>query len=106
MTIDRILLNVLCFCNHFTLDFLEDTHLSDYDRNQELAAGYLQRFRDHVTGHFIDGESVLPADAATFANLSPIDNRSLGDARCLPLRPRAGGKDYDENGCPYSHGNP
>ncbi len=46
--------------------------------NQQLAAQYLQRFRDTVTGHFINGAWHVPAGAETFSNLTPIDNSSLG----------------------------
>lgn len=47
-------------------------------KNQELASRYLQRFREQTTGHFIQGEWLVPPNAATFDNLTPIDNTSLG----------------------------
>lgn len=46
--------------------------------NQALAARYLQRFREQVTGHFINGRWLIPDAAASFDNLTPIDNSSLG----------------------------
>ncbi len=47
--------------------------------NIELAEGYLQRFRAQSLGHVIAGETLVPAGAEVFANLSPADNLSLGD---------------------------
>ena len=47
-------------------------------KNQALATQYLQRFREQTTGHFIQGEWLVPAGAETFENLTPIDNSSLG----------------------------
>jgi len=52
--------------------------MSDLTQNQANAEKYLQRFKDNVTGHFIDGEMRVPEGAKTFDNLSPIDNASLG----------------------------
>ena len=54
--------------------------MSDFEHNLEKAAEYLGRFRGKVTGHFINGVSIVPAGADTFCNLSPIDNQSLGVA--------------------------
>ena len=53
--------------------------MSDYADNLERANGYLERFREAPTGHFINGRPVETANATTFANLSPIDNESLGE---------------------------
>ena len=47
-------------------------------KNEALATQYLQRFREQTTGHFIQGEWLVPAGAETFENLTPIDNSSLG----------------------------
>ena len=53
--------------------------MSDLAQNQALAEKYLQRFNKEVTGHFINGEKVVPEGARTFTNLSPIDNQSIGE---------------------------
>lgn len=47
-------------------------------KNQNLAAQYLRGFREQTTGHFIQGEWLVPPQATSFDNLSPIDNTSLG----------------------------
>lgn len=47
-------------------------------KNQALATQYLQRFHEQTTGHFIQGEWLVPTGAETFENLTPIDNSSLG----------------------------
>ena len=47
-------------------------------KNQALAVQYLQCFREQTTGHFIQGEWLVPTGAETFENLTPIDNSSLG----------------------------
>lgn len=47
-------------------------------KNQELAARYLQLFREQTTGHFINGEWQVSASAETFENLTPIDNSVIG----------------------------
>ncbi len=49
------------------------------DQNIALASNYLQRFKDSPTGHFINGEMVVPEGAKLFSNPSPIDNENLGD---------------------------
>ncbi|MEZ5538021.1 MAG: 5-carboxymethyl-2-hydroxymuconate semialdehyde dehydrogenase [Thiolinea sp.] len=53
--------------------------MSDLTTNQALAEKYLQRFKDHTTGHFINGEMIVPEGAKTFSNLTPVDNSSLGE---------------------------
>ncbi|MGB1011520.1 MAG: aldehyde dehydrogenase family protein, partial [Thiolinea sp.] len=53
--------------------------MSDFENNQQLASKYLQRFKDNVTGHFINGEMIVPEGAKTFSNPTPIDNTSLGE---------------------------
>ena len=46
--------------------------------NLKKAEGYLQRFRDNVTAHFINGEPDPGVSGETFDNLTPTDNTSLG----------------------------
>ena len=46
--------------------------------NLAKAEKYLARFRDTVTGHWINGSHVVPAKRETFDNLTPVDNTSLG----------------------------
>ena len=46
--------------------------------NLKKAEGYLQRFRDSVTAHYINGEPNPGASGETFDNLTPSDNTSLG----------------------------
>ncbi|WP_299975713.1 5-carboxymethyl-2-hydroxymuconate semialdehyde dehydrogenase [uncultured Pseudoteredinibacter sp.] len=52
--------------------------MSSFAQNQESAARYLERFHSQSTGHFINGEFVLPNSATTYENLSPSDNQSMG----------------------------
>jgi 5-carboxymethyl-2-hydroxymuconic-semialdehyde dehydrogenase len=52
--------------------------MSDLDTNLRLAAPYLERFRNQVTGHYINGEMIVPPDSGTYDNLTPTDNSSLG----------------------------
>jgi len=52
--------------------------MSDLAKNLPLAEQYLQRFKDNTTGHFINGEMVVPQGAQLFDNPTPIDNTSLG----------------------------
>ena len=49
-----------------------------FEENLNKAEGYLQRFRDNVTAHFVNGEACPGASGATFENLTPTDNTSLG----------------------------
>ncbi|MEZ5480053.1 MAG: 5-carboxymethyl-2-hydroxymuconate semialdehyde dehydrogenase [Thiolinea sp.] len=53
--------------------------MSDYQTNLNLAEQYLQRFKDNVTGHYINGTWTVPADNRTFSNISPVDQSSLGE---------------------------
>lgn len=53
--------------------------MSDLNTNQQLAEKYLQRFRDNTTGHYINGEWVLPEGHETFTNTSPDNQESLGE---------------------------
>nr|MCS5575453.1 aldehyde dehydrogenase family protein [Pseudomonadales bacterium] len=52
--------------------------MSGYADNLVKAEAYLGRFSSDVTGHFIDGHFSVPENAATFENLTPTDNSSLG----------------------------
>jgi len=53
--------------------------MSVLDQNIKSANAYLERFKTNITGHFIAGKSVLPTDANTYTNVTPVDNRSLGE---------------------------
>ena len=46
--------------------------------NLRRAESYLARFRDAVTAHHINGEPCASVTGATFENLTPTDNTSLG----------------------------
>jgi 5-carboxymethyl-2-hydroxymuconic-semialdehyde dehydrogenase len=46
--------------------------------NLRKAEGFLRRYRDGVTSHFIDGAPFPGSSGRTFENLTPIDNTSLG----------------------------
>lgn len=52
--------------------------MSDLDANLALASGYLERFKNTATGHFINGEPVLPPGAEFYDNTTPVDNSGLG----------------------------
>jgi len=52
--------------------------MSDFDQNMAAARRYLQPFQDTVTGHYINGERVVPAGSKTYDNTTPTDNSSLG----------------------------
>ena len=45
--------------------------MSDFDQNMTAASQYLQPFRDTVTGHFINGERVVPSGSKTYDNTTP-----------------------------------
>ena len=47
--------------------------------NEVRAAGYLSRFKQSATGHFINGEWVTTHGQKTFTNLDPATNTSLGE---------------------------
>ncbi|EED36552.1 5-carboxymethyl-2-hydroxymuconate semialdehyde dehydrogenase [Luminiphilus syltensis NOR5-1B] len=51
---------------------------SDFHDNQQRAGDYLKRFATTVTGHYIGGSWVPTDGAASFDNLSPANNQSLG----------------------------
>ena len=52
--------------------------MPDFETNIRTAEKYLQRFRDKVTGHFINGEMLIPEGCSTYDNLTPTDNSTLG----------------------------
>ena len=52
--------------------------VSDLGRNLEKAERYLQRFKSDVTGHFIAGKRELPGGARTYPNISPVDQKPIG----------------------------
>ena len=49
-----------------------------FKENLKKAEGYLQRFRDNVTAHYINGKPDPGISGETFDNLTPADNSSLG----------------------------
>ena len=49
-----------------------------FEQNLEKAKGYLKRFRDNVTAHFVNGESFAGDSGRIFENLTPVDNTSIG----------------------------
>jgi len=53
--------------------------MSAKSNNIASANGYLKRFKDHTTGHFIGGKTVLPKGAETYVNVTPVNNQSLGN---------------------------
>lgn len=46
--------------------------------NKDRASGYLQPFKDNLTGHFINGKHYLAESAAYYDNLNPADNSTMG----------------------------
>jgi 5-carboxymethyl-2-hydroxymuconic-semialdehyde dehydrogenase len=53
--------------------------MSDFETNRDSAASYLKPFRENVTGHYINGEMIVPPGSETFDNTTPVDNTSLGE---------------------------
>lgn len=53
--------------------------MSTFDDNLKRATAYLEPFAQHPTGHFINGEFVVPHGSETFRNVTPTDNSFLGD---------------------------
>jgi 5-carboxymethyl-2-hydroxymuconic-semialdehyde dehydrogenase len=51
---------------------------NELKENIEKAEAYLQRFKNNVTGHFINGQSYAGNSGKVFDNLTPVDNSSLG----------------------------
>jgi 5-carboxymethyl-2-hydroxymuconic-semialdehyde dehydrogenase len=52
--------------------------MSDFENNLQAAQGYLERFKTNVTGHYINGQLVVPTNSATYDNTTPTDHTSLG----------------------------
>ena len=52
--------------------------MSEFQNNLDLAARYLERFRQHTTTHYINGAWTSAEGVETFDNTSPVDNRSIG----------------------------
>ncbi len=50
-----------------------------HSEHQSKADTYLQRFKASTTGHFINGQSLVPDGAKTYTNTTPVDNSSLGE---------------------------
>lgn len=48
------------------------------EENLRKAKGYLRRFREEVTSHFIGGAPSSGSSGRSFENLTPVDNTSLG----------------------------
>ena len=46
--------------------------------NTRKAEAYLQRFKDNITGHFINGQKHAGSSGKTFENTTPVDNSGLG----------------------------
>jgi len=51
---------------------------NELKENIKKAEGYLQRFKDNVTGHFINGQAYAGNSGKTFENTTPVDNTSIG----------------------------
>ena len=52
--------------------------MSELQHNIDLAQQYLVRYSTQATGHFINGEVIVPTHGDTFANYCPADNSVLG----------------------------
>tara|TARA_R110002110_G_scaffold95455_1_gene246569 strand:+ start:127930 stop:129462 length:1533 start_codon:yes stop_codon:yes gene_type:complete len=52
--------------------------MSDLNNNIKLAEQYLQRFRDNITTHYINGAWTSASGVDSFDNLTPIDNSPIG----------------------------
>jgi 5-carboxymethyl-2-hydroxymuconic-semialdehyde dehydrogenase len=50
-----------------------------FEGNRDKAAHYLARFREAPLGHFINGKAVASHSGKHFANMSPVDNKPLGE---------------------------
>lgn len=53
--------------------------MSEFEENKLRSEQYLARFKNAVTGHFINGEMCVPEGAETAPNDTPVDNTSLGE---------------------------
>lgn len=52
---------------------------NDLEENIKKAEAYLQRFKDNVTGHFINGQAHAGSSGRTFENTTPVDNTAIGN---------------------------
>ena len=50
----------------------------ELQENIKKAEGYLQRFKDNVTTHFINGQPYAGDSGKTFENNTPVDNSAIG----------------------------
>ncbi|MCP5145698.1 MAG: 5-carboxymethyl-2-hydroxymuconate semialdehyde dehydrogenase [Gammaproteobacteria bacterium] len=53
--------------------------MSTLEENLERFGKYAARFKEHTTGHYIDGEFVPGSDTAVFESTSPVDGSFLGN---------------------------
>lgn len=52
--------------------------MSELEQNIQAAEKYLQRFKDNITGHYINGEFTQGNSDKTFENTTPVDNSAIG----------------------------
>ena len=52
--------------------------MSTFESNIAAVKTFLQKFQNQTTGHFINGEFVIPDGAELFENTSPVDQSLLG----------------------------
>lgn len=52
--------------------------MSDFKENLAAATGYLKRFAENTTGHYINGTFKFSTESKIYDNLTPADNTSLG----------------------------
>ena len=52
--------------------------MSSFEANLSEANKYLAKYKAAKVGHFINGEFVIPGNAAYFENASPVDQSALG----------------------------
>ena len=50
----------------------------ELQENIKKAEAYLQRFKDNVTTHFVNGQSYAGDSGLTFENVTPVDNSAIG----------------------------
>lgn len=52
--------------------------MSEFESNLSAAKTFLEPFKSKITGHFINGQFMVPEGAETFENCSPVDRVSMG----------------------------
>jgi len=52
--------------------------MSNFEANLSAVEKYLEPFKANTTGHFINGQFVVPKGSEIFENTSPVDQLSLG----------------------------